>query len=645
MALSKMKLITIIGMTKYLDDVVTVLGNSGVFHPDDATEFFSETEKFLPVSTKNENSAVFSRLKAVMTQANIEPEIVNISDNDITVDDISRIVSSLENELGKTLKEKEDAELKIKECLRNIENSSHFLGLNLEMEEIEGCEFIATDFGRLPIESFEKLREFEDNEFVQFFPVSSDDKYYWGLYTAPIDQADEIDSIFSALYFEHVEVEGFKGTPVDFISKQKAMVEELKGKVSLLESKSKEYLSSHKEEILIIYSKLCEQNAFHSIKSFAYRYHDNFILAGWVPAENEKAIRKTVEDIESIEVGVSDAKDETKHRPPVKFKNNFFAKPFEYYTDMYGTPNYGEIDPSGFLAITYSLLFGIMFGDVGHGIILLIAAIVMYKLKGMELGKILIPCAISSTIFGFVFGSVFGFEHVLDPMYQKLFGLHEKPIEVMESHWTMTIIYSAVGIGMVLVIIAMGLNIYSSFKRKDIGNAIFGVNGICGLTFYTSLIVGLVCTMVLGINIMNIAYILLLIVVPLILVFLREPLSELVKGEKDWMPKSWGSFIVDNFFELFEVCLSYVTNTMSFLRVGAFVLVHAGMMQVVFVLASMFGQTGYVITVILGNLLVAALEALLVGIQVLRLEYYEMFSRFYLGDGRPYKPVKIKNEQ
>ena len=134
-----------------------------------------------------------------------------------------------------------------------------------------------------------------------------------------------------------------------------------------------------------------------------------------------------------------------------------------------------------------------------------------------------------------------------------------------------------------------------------------------------------------------------MIVLPLILVFLREPLSELVSGEKHWMPSNIGSFFVDNFFELFEVCLSYVTNTMSFLRVGAFVLVHAGMMQVVFVLAGMFGSTGYIITVILGNILVCALEALLVGIQVLRLEYYEMFSRYYKGGGKPFVSLKEKN--
>ena len=96
--------------------------------------------------------------------------------------------------------------------------------------------------------------------------------------------------------------------------------------------------------------------------------------------------------------------------------------------------------------------------------------------------------------------------------------------------------------------------------------------------------------------------------------------------------------------EALEVILSYVTNTMSFLRVGAFVLVHAGMMLVVFVLAETVGGVGYTIVVIVGNGLVMALEALLVAIQVLRLEYYEMFSRFYSGEGRAFEPVKLSTK-
>ena len=86
-------------------------------------------------------------------------------------------------------------------------------------------------------------------------------------------------------------------------------------------------------------------------------------------------------------------------------------------------------------------------------------------------------------------------------------------------------------------------------------------------------------------------------------------------------------FIVENFFEMFETLLSYVTNTMSFLRVGGFVLSHAGMMAVVMTLAHMVGSVGNPIVVIIGNAFVMAMEGLIVGIQVLRLEYYEIFSR------------------
>ena len=89
--------------------------------------------------------------------------------------------------------------------------------------------------------------------------------------------------------------------------------------------------------------------------------------------------------------------------------------------------------------------------------------------------------------------------------------------------------------------------------------------------------------------------------------------------------------------------LSYVTNTMSFLRVGAFVLVHAGMMLVVFTLANMCSSVGYVLIVCIGNVFVICLEALLVGIQVLRLNFYEMFSRFFKGEGRAFDPVKAKS--
>jgi V/A-type H+-transporting ATPase subunit I len=117
----------------------------------------------------------------------------------------------------------------------------------------------------------------------------------------------------------------------------------------------------------------------------------------------------------------------------------------------------------------------------------------------------------------------------------------------------------------------------------------------------------------------------------------------LLEKDPNWRPESWGEYFMQSFFEVFEVVLSYITNTLSFLRVGAFVLVHAGMMMVFSKLAEMSGGLGYLIFMIMGNVIVIGLEGLLVGIQVLRLEFYEMFIRFFEGQGVAFSPVSIRN--
>ena len=148
----------------------------------------------------------------------------------------------------------------------------------------------------------------------------------------------------------------------------------------------------------------------------------------------------------------------------------------------------------------------------------------------------------------------------------------------------------------------------------------------------------------LGLNVGGTAYVLGLIVLPLIIMFLREPLGELVKGKGFHIHESLGDFIAANFFECFEFLLGYATNTLSFVRVGGFVLSHAGMMSVVLALAEMSGGMSPGV-MILGNLFVIVLEGLLVGIQVLRLEFYEMFSRYYTGGGKAFKPVSVNYDE
>ena len=203
----------------------------------------------------------------------------------------------------------------------------------------------------------------------------------------------------------------------------------------------------------------------------------------------------------------------------------------------------------------------------------------------------------------------------------------------------MTLLMAAIGLGIVLILISMTFSIVLNFKKKNIGEAILSQNGLCGVTFYVA-VIGAALGMLKGMHFVNIFYILILIVLPLILMFLKEPLIRKLEEHGEMFPNGFGAFFVEGFFELFEVVLSFITNTMSFLRVGGFVLSHAGMMLVVYTLAEMVGGFGEIIVLILGNVFVMCLEGLIVGIQVLRLEFYEMFSRYYEGNGIPFKTIK-----
>lgn len=120
--------------------------------------------------------------------------------------------------------------------------------------------------------------------------------------------------------------------------------------------------------------------------------------------------------------------------------------------------------------------------------------------------------------------------------------------------------------------------------------------------------------------------------------FFKEPLTKWITHQKQEFPEGKAMFVIESIVELFDILLSYTTNTVSYLRVGAFALSHAGMMSVVLMLAGAEsgGSINWII-IIIGNLIVAGMEGLVVGIQVLRLEYYEIFGRFYRGTGKEFK--------
>ncbi len=642
MAVTSMQAVNVIGLMDHIDEAITVLGESGVFHPDEVNNFYPDVKDFTHLQTKNSYAEPLTNLKAALNQTKRSFPVTDVTDYSPSFDELNSFSESTTAQIDLLIDKRDRYKAQLEESKKNLSVAEHFSGLDIEIEKVLKLKYMKARFGKLPKDSMLKLEAYKDNKYVDFAVCTEDKTHCWGVYFAPNEMVDEIDKIFEGLFFEPTDLVGENETPSEKIDDYKKRIPQLEVKVKEAQINLDKYLDENQDQIIRNLSKLEELYLYASIRSRALQHNRSFIIVGWIPTENKKQIKKRLKKIKSIELDFSDANQEMDKHPPVKLKNCFLARPFEFYTEMYGVPKYNEIDPSLFIAITYIIIFGIMFADVGQGIILSIVGYLMWKLKAMKIGKILMPCGISSACFGLVFGSLFGFEHAFDALYHSI-GFKEKPIEIMTSSSIIGILLAAVSIGVLLVIMAMILNVYSSFKQGNVAHALFSSNGIAGIVFYSSLVFGMVGQLFMGWQIFTLPYIIGLIIVPFLLIFFEEPLDGLIRKSPDWKPESWGGFVLEHIIESIMVLLEYVTNTVSFLRVGAFVLVHAGMMMVVFVLSETAGAVAYWPIVVIGNVFVMVLEALLVAIQVLRLEYYEMFSRFYSGEGRAFEPVKLKN--
>ena len=303
---------------------------------------------------------------------------------------------------------------------------------------------------------------------------------------------------------------------------------------------------------------------------------------------------------------------------------------------MYGLPAYNEMDPTWFVALTYSFIFGAMFGDVGQGLLLFIGGFLLYKFKHITLAGIISCAGVFSTIFGFMFGSVFGFEDIIEARWLR-------PVSAMTNlpfiGQLNTVFVVAIAFGMALNILVMIFQIVNAVRNHDTENIWFSNNGVAGLVFYGFLVLTVVLYMT-GHKVPGNIMMAIFLGIPILLFLFKEPLTNLVERNHRKIQEGKGMFLVQGFFELFETMLSYFSNTLSYVRIGAFAVSHAAIMEVVLMLSGAHSGDPNWLGVVVGNAIVCLLEGLIVGIQVLRLEYYEMFSRFYKGSGREFHPFQ-----
>lgn len=630
MAIAKMMLLDIEFNQEQYDEVLLKLIEQDNLHPEPASKFVDSVHGLSVLNRENPYADLLSRMTQASEQYGFKLDEVKVENNVMNVIKADSFFCDIAEQADAFNRVKKELDIVVEENNDAMVQLNHVAGMEVDFDDLFSCKYLQVRFGRLPISNVDKLQYYEGQPFI-LKRFHDDFQYTWCMYITTPSKAPEIDNIFSSLYFERVHIPEFvHGTPELAVSEiqeetnaAQKMSDDLAGRIVKL-------FADNKAELDRIYTIALHLNKTYEAQKYVIVLGGKSAIMGFAAKKDAEKIKKDFESIEGVEVNVRPGTGDSRLTPPSKLSNGWFSRPFKMFVEMYGVPAYTDIDPTPFVALTYTLLFGIMFGDVGQGLLLSLVGFIAYKKFHMELGAVGIRLGFSSTIFGFVFGSVFGYEELISPL-----------VHPMAEETTMTLLIGAISIGICLTIISMLINIYTNLKKKNYGETLFSQNGIAGLLFYGSILVLALLT-VLGMNVLNPITIIIFIVIPLFGIFLKEPLTRKCFENEPLFPDGFGAFFTEGFFELFEVVLTFVANTMSYLRVGGFILSHAGMMLVVYTLANMVGGIGYWIVLVIGNIFVMCLEGLIVGIQVLRLEFYEMFSRYYEGNGIPFTTIKDK---
>ncbi len=374
-----------------------------------------------------------------------------------------------------------------------------------------------------------------------------------------------------------------------------------------------------------------------------------YCISGWLPAQDLPALQKLVDKatdstgvVESMDADQAEEVSQGAEQVPVQLSGNGLTRPFQMLVTNFGMPNYHELDPSFFVGLTFVIMFGFMFGDLGQGGVLFLAGL-MARLKRSaspmtrDVGTLLLCCGGSAMVFGLLYGSVFGNEELLPRLWVSPSPMHTGDL--------FQLLMTAVGVGVVFLSVSLLFNIINHFRAKKYFEGTFDKYGVLGLLFYWAcLITALVSIVTRKFSPWSLFF----IVTPLVLLLIRIPLGNLLHHHS-LSGEEGGLFagLLEGLIDTMETLTGYLSGTVSFIRVGAYAISHAALCLAIHSIMGMLEDTpggtfAKILVAILGNVLIIGFEGMVAAIQCVRLEYYEMFSRFFQGGGVEYRPFKLK---
>lgn len=653
MAVEKMEMIDIVGHMDNVDDIARrIILSSSVHMVSAITEVHQNNFPILKAQENVDAVLDYSYIKQYSSQKNLgETEMkvnalmeilelkrrvnpghfmeeYSFTQDLADVDRVYKLVSEKHERirsLDSELKELDELQLYL----------SHLKYMDVNLNELINMKYITMKLGKMTRYNMDKLKKNYENISALVFKVYQDSDEVLVMIFVPISVKMEVERVLLSLDFDEYKFKSnFQGSPAQWFDMVNLRRNEIDREIQNIKNEMQDIKKDNSKKVEKYYSRLQMEYKIEELKSYIVCTNEFFYLSGWVPLHKKDELLKSLSKYEESLIIISKDSEKTREglEPPTYLKNNYFTRPFEAVVRLYGIPSYNELDPTAFLGISYMLLFGAMFGDVGQGFILFLIGEILNRISHRpNLGGVFSRLGISSMFFGFMYGSIFGFENILP-------AILVKPMDSINNVLVVAIVF-----GVVLLSIGYIFNLINCYRRKDIENGIFSRNGLAGLSFFWILIYLLIAG-VTGIGTIVPAWIFTItLVLLLVLILLKEPMTNLIKGVRPLYSESKVDYFVEGGFGLMETLMSIFSNTISFIRVGAFAINHVGLFIAFEALAEMMSNpVESAMMLVLGNVIIIGLEGLIVFIQGLRLEYYELFSKYFDGSGYEYNPILLR---
>ena len=359
------------------------------------------------------------------------------------------------------------------------------------------------------------------------------------------------------------------------------------------------------------------------MRATALRRHGAAAYLGWCPEPERQALSDRLAPLGGA---LAELRPRPGVEPPTLLAGaGRVSRSFAPLVETYGAVPYADVDPTLPAAVAYVVMFGMMFGDAGHGLVLvLVAAVLAWRPprrypRLRDAWPFVAGAGLASTVFGVLYGEFFGPTGLLPALWLRPLA---EPVRLLVA---------AVGLGGAFLAVAYVVGIVNRWREGSAGLALYAPSGIAGAAVFAGL-----CLLAAGVFTSS---------VPLVAVAAVVAVAGLaIAAAGLYAAAGGGAAVAQTVVQLFDLVVRICANLVSFARLAAFGLTHAALGALVWAGTTGLWHRGGTWTVAavtvfaLGNALAFGLEAVVAGVQALRLEYYELFSRVFEGTGRPFRP-------